>query len=108
MMKLIAVEGCTLSVEGGVATVIPLSSVTDPNISVDNKKAYHSITFTAIVGDYEGGGTIKPTTVNSTGNLLSFVVQGDSATVTLHASHQREMIATIKVNTAGQSSTFAE
>ena len=107
-MKLIAVEGCTLSVEGGVATVIPLSSVTDLNTSVDNKKAYHSIGFEAVVGDYSGGGTIEGSTVYSTGNSLPFVVLGDSVTVTLYASQGRTMPATIKVSQAGQSSTYAE
>lgn len=107
-MKLLAVEGCVLSVEGGTAEVVPLSSVTDPNTSVDDKKAYHSIGFAAVVGDYSGTGTISPSTVYSTGNNSSFVVLGDSVTITLHASHGREMPATISVSQAGQSSTYVE
>lgn len=107
-MNLIAVEGCTLTVPGGTVTVIPASSVTNPFITIDSKKTYHSISFTAVVGDYTGGGTITGSTTFSKGDNVGFVVQGDKVTVTLNASHGRTMVATITVTVAGQTSTSAE
>jgi len=105
-MKLIAVEGCTLSTPGGTVTIV--SSVTNPYISVDNKKAYHSITFTVTVGDYAGGGTLQSSTVYSKGDMVGFICLGDNITVPTSASWGRTGTATVTVTDAGQTSTYAE
>lgn len=105
-MKLIAVEGCTLTTPGGTVSIV--AGVTNPNISVDNKKAYHSITFTVTVGDYAGGGTLSSSTVSSTGDNVGFVCLGDKITVPTSASWGRTGTATVTVTDAGQTSTYAE
>ena len=105
-MKLIAVEGCTLTTPGGTVTIT--SSVTNPHISVDNKKAYHSITFAVTVGDYAGTGTLQSSTVYSKGDVFGFICQGDNITVPTAASWGRTGTATVTVPDAGQNSTFAE
>ena len=105
-MKLIAVEGCKLTTPGGTVSIV--SSVTNPNISVDNKKVYHSITFTVVVGDYTGGGTLNSSTVNSTGDNVGFICLGDNITVPTSASWGRTGSATVTVTDAGQTSTYAD
>jgi len=107
-MKLLSVEGCELFIEGGSASVTEATSVTNDHVTVDNKKAYHSIAFTATVGDYSGSGVINGSTTYSTDNGQAFVVQGDNVTIELTAAHRQPITGNVKVASAGQQSTSIE
>ena len=77
-MKKLAVEGSLLSVDGGVATVT--SYITNPNMSVDNKKACHSINYTVTLSPSgaTGSGTITGSSSFNLGDNQPFVLEGDS------------------------------
>ena len=111
-MKLIAVQGCTLTAIPGTVTILPPpASVISQSITVDNKPAYHSISFT--VTDEEtasaGGGVLNGTSIFSSGDSMPFVLDKDHVEITLtNTTSGATFPCVVTVTNAGQTSTSVD
>lgn len=111
-MKLIAVQGCTLTAVPGTVTILPPpASVVSQTITIDSKPAYHTISFT--VTDEEtasaGAGILNGTSIYCSGDSMPFVLDKDHIEITLtNTTSGATFPCVVTVTNPGQTSTSVD